>query len=366
MPLDRKHEQKLWDAFRKPIDEAFNRKGAERERQQAAMSAHDRAVLEAAKALEAANASGDAQKIRAAMAQLEAATRGQLAAAPAAASEEKVAAAPADGAPAASESEAPAPAEAAADAPPAEGEGAAPEAAAPAPAPKPAKPLIAMRGDDRPGARRAEAAPAGRGGKFGDRRDGRPGGRDARGGPGGDRGGRFGDRGDRRDGGGRFEGRPPREDRGPRLGDAAFRAQRDAVEAAQAQLKKLAAQAHGETVTQLLSAWQQRQPDQLPSAQELGRGVTGGTRSAWAQALQSAPQGSAAEPLLRLEMAAEVPTPAEHLDARRALQLQLLTRRNDPSPQETWAQDAGKVLAAAHDEATARRLQNALKVLMRK
>ena len=366
VPLDRKHEQRLWDAFRKPIDEAFNRKGAERERQQAAMSAHDRAVLEAAKALEAANASGDAQKIRAAMAQLEAATRGQLAAAPAPASEEKVAAAPADGAPAASESEAPAPAEAAADAPPAEGEGAAPEAAAPAPAPKPAKPLIAMRGDDRPGARRAEAAPAGRGGKFGDRRDGRPGGRDARGGPGGDRGGRFGDRGDRRDGGGRFEGRPPREDRGPRLGDAAFRAQRDAVEAAQAQLKKLAAQAHGETVTQLLSAWQQRQPDQLPSAQELGRGVTGGTRSAWAQALQSAPQGSAAEPLLRLEMAAEVPTPAEHLDARRALQLQLLTRRNDPSPQETWAQDAGKVLAAAHDEATARRLQNALKVLMRK
>ena len=26
VPLDRKHEQKLWDAFRKPIDEAFNRK----------------------------------------------------------------------------------------------------------------------------------------------------------------------------------------------------------------------------------------------------------------------------------------------------------------------------------------------------
>ena len=104
----------------------------------------------------------------------------------------------------------------------------------------------------------------------------------------------------------------------------------------------------------------------MPSAQELGRGVSGGTRNAWAQSLQSAPQGSAAEPLLRLEMAAEVPTPAEHLDARRALQLQLLTRRNDPAPAETWAQDAGKVLATAHDDATARRLQNALKVLMRK
>ncbi|WOP14532.1 DUF349 domain-containing protein [Ottowia sp. SB7-C50] len=361
VPLDRKHEQKLWDAFRKPIDEAFNRKSAEREQHAAAMSAHDRAVLEAAKALEAANASGDAQQIRAAMAQLEAATRGQAAAAaaPAPASAEKPAAAPADTAPAATETEAsPAP----------EGEGGdadAAESAAPAPAPKPAKPLIAMRGDDRPGAKRAEPAPAGRGGKFGDRPGGRPGGRDARGGPGGDRGGRFGDR----PGGGRFGDRPPRDDReprGPRLGDAAFRAQRDAVEAAQAQLRKLAAQAHGETLTQLLGAWADRQPDQLPSAQDLGRGVSGGTRGAWAQALQAAPQGSANESLLRLEMAAEVPTPAEHLDARRALQLQLLTRRNDPAPADTWAQDAGKVLATAHDEVTARRLQNALKVLMRK
>ena len=214
-----------------------------------------------------------------------------------------------------------------------------------------------MRGDDRPGAKRPEAAPAGRGGKFGDRRDGRPGpgGRDARGGPGaGGRGGeRFGDRG-------------PREDRGPRLGDAAFRAQRDAVEHAQAQLRKLAAQAHGETVTQLIGAWAARQPEQLPSAQELGKGVSGSTRTAWAQAVQAAPQGSASEALLRLEMAADVPTPADQLDARRALQLKLLTRRNDPSPAETWANDAGAVLGTAHDEPTARRLQNALKVLMRR
>ncbi|MDO5692835.1 MAG: DUF349 domain-containing protein [Pseudomonadota bacterium] len=363
VPLDRKHEQRLWDAFRKPIDEAFNRKSVEREKHAAAMSAHDKAVLEAAKALEAANASGDAQQIRAAMAQLEAATRGQLAAAPTPAAEEKPAEATTGDAPAAPENETPAATDEAAAPTTTEGEGAAPDAETPAA--RPAKPLIAMRGDDRPGAKRAEPAGAGRGGKFGDRRDGRPGGRDARGGPGGDRGGRFGDRGDRRDGG-RFGDRPPREDRGPRLGDTAFRAQREAVEAAQAQLKKLAAQAHGETLTQLLGAWQQRQADQLPSAQELGRGVTGGIRNAWVQALQAAPQGNAAEPLLRLEMAAEVPTPAEHLDARRALQLQLLTRRNDPAPADTWAQDAGKVLAAAHDEATARRLQNALKVLMRK
>jgi len=38
VPLDRRHEQKLWDAFRAPIDEAFNRKTAEREKASAAMS----------------------------------------------------------------------------------------------------------------------------------------------------------------------------------------------------------------------------------------------------------------------------------------------------------------------------------------
>ena len=38
----------------------------------------------------------------------------------------------------------------------------------------------------------------------------------------------------------------------------------------------------------------------------------------------------------------------------------------DPAPAQTWGQDAGKVLAAAHDAASARRLQNALKALLRK
>lgn len=86
---------------------------------------------------------------------------------------------------------------------------------------------------------------------------------------------------------------------------------------------------------------------------------------AWAQALGAAASGDAAEALLRLEMASEVPTPADHLDARRALQLKLLTRRNDPTPAQTWGQDVARVLASAHDAAAARRLQNALKVLMR-
>jgi hypothetical protein len=290
------------------------------------MSAHDKAVLEAAKALEAANASGDAQQIRAAMAQLEAATRGQREAvrAPAPEPEQKPAPAPADQAPAAPESAATEPPVTEA-AEPAEAGDAAPapaaEAAPPAPPPKPAKPLIAMRGDDRPGAKKAEPAGRAAAGKFGSR-PGAP-----RAGFGGERAGReYG-------GGGRFGDRPPREERGPRLGDAAFRAQRDAVEHAQAQLRKLAAQAHGEALTQLLGAWRERQPDQVPGVQELGRAVTPAVRAAWTQAIGGGGAADqAAEALLRLEMAAETPTPAEHLNARRALQLRLLTRRNDPAP----------------------------------
>ena len=96
--------------------------------------------------------------------------------------------------------------------------------------------------------------------------------------------------------------------------------------------------------------------------------MTPAVRTAWSQSVGAAPKSGndAAEALLRLEMAAEVPTPADQLDARRALQLKLLTQRGDPAPAQTWGQDAGKVLAAAHDAASARRLQNALKALLRK
>jgi hypothetical protein len=80
----------------------------------------------------------------------------------------------------------------------------------------------------------------------------------------------------------------------------------------------------------------------------------------------AAPAGRAAESLLRLEMAADAPTPADHIDARRALQLQLLTRRNDPAPAQTWVQDTAAVLTSPHDEVSARRLQNALKGLLRR
>ena len=89
-------------------------------------------------------------------------------------------------------------------------------------------------------------------------------------------------------------------------------------------------------------------------------------RSQWAQALQKAPSGDAGQALLRLEIASEAPTPAEHLSAKRLLQLQMLTRRNAPSPEQTWGEDAAAVLASASEGARARRLQNALKALLRK
>ncbi|MEF9966255.1 MAG: DUF349 domain-containing protein [Comamonas sp.] len=373
VPMDRRHEQKLWDAFRKPLDEAFARKTQQRERVQHHMSARDQAVLDASKALEAANHSGDAAKIQAALDGLQQALQAQQApveqepapapvpAAAPVASAEPEAAAPAADLDVAAETEVDAEAEVPQD-------GAEPqpeEAAVPAPAPAPvAKRVIAQRsGDDRPGMRRdAPAAPAGRGGKPGDRRDSRDG-RDSRG-PRPDRGqerrgpdDRFG-RGDRMD-------RAPREDRGPRLGDAAFRAQRDAVEHAQAALRKLATQAHGQALTQMMDAWSQRNAELLPNAQDLGR-LASGARNSWGQAIAAPAAGDGREAMLRLEMAAEVPTPAEHITARRALQLQLLTRRNDPSPQETWQQDVAKVLATGSDEASARRLQNALKALLKK
>ena len=344
--LDRKQEQKLWDAFRQPIDEAFARKSSARESSQAALTPHDKAVLDASKALEAAIAKGDAQQIRAAMQTLESVSRGEVVQAA-----KVVADAPAkDQAPEKQQTETPV-----ADQPPveqaADGSSESTESTPPPATPKaPPRPVVAVRGDDRPGQKRTEAAPAARGG-----RDGKPG-------------GKFGDKPSfGRDGkpsrdGGR-EGFAPR---GPRLGDAAFRAQRHALESAQDALRRLAAQAHGEVLTQLMHAWEKRDAAQVPAAQAIGNKLNPAQRTQWAQAVSAEAKGEVVTPLLRLEVAADLPTPAAHMDARRALQLQMLTRRNDPSPQMTWAADAAQVLGGAYDEGAARRLQAALKVLLKR
>lgn len=391
VPMDRRAEQKLWDTFRKPIDDAFERKTAQRQQDEAALGDHDRLVLDASKALDAANHTGDAQQIRSAVAALEAALRGQALArdAKAVADQPKPAtdtvAMVADtgtttpDAPAMTEqteqtaTDRPEPA--AADEESAATTDAATASAPVADAPaKPApRPVVAMRGDDRPGLRPGAAAPAaGRGGAFGDRKDGRrgaaagPGRGDGAGGPrGGDRGeSRFGAP---RDNHGGWPDRGGRDERPqtPRLGDAAFRAQRDALERAQMALRKLASQAHGEALSQLLGAWQARDPQQVPPAQEFGPRVPSGVRSGWQQALGAAPGQMADTALLRLEMAAELPTPAEHLEARRSFQLQLLTKRHEAPPAQTWAQDVGSVLKGGFEPNTERRLRAALKILLK-
>ena len=433
VPIERKQEQKMWDAFRKPIDDAFQRKTTEREKaaEQATKSLgeFDRMVLDAAKAVEAATATGDAQQIHAAAKALEAIVRGQV---PVAAPVPALVAAPA---PAAADSaisnqaadeviraqEAPesvaskfeaneaaevmgveatdsqatdagsdtsvAPASieeaAAAEETAIAAAEAAPEVdSAPAPvvaAVKPVKPVVAMRGDDRPGARRTEAAPsggAGRGGKFGDRKDA--------GKPGSHSGSRPGSKpgGPRQSTDNKFEPyRPEREDRprfaerdarpafearGPRLGDAAFRAQRDAFEAANMALKQLHVQAHGEVLTNVLTAWEKRDVALLPSVQDLGKAVPAALLGNWAKSVATPSGKDTAQALLRLEMAADVPTPAEHISARRMMQLQLLTKRNAPAPLETWGEDTAAVLAGAYDAANARRVQTVLKVLLKR
>lgn len=357
VPLERKHEQKLWEAFRQPIDEAFARKSTEREKASAALNEHDQRVLDASRALEAASASGDAQQIRVAMAELEAALAGQPVVAPVA--KAVAATKPQDQA----EAEAAAPethavAEVATEA--ASPEQPAEPAVTAAPAAQPKK-LVAMRGDDRPGMKKAEPAgrDARRNDRPGDRRDGAPGRPDARGG----RDARNTGAAPMRD---QRDWREDREPRGPRLGDAAFRAQRQAIESAQASLRKLAAQAHGEVLTQLMGAWEQRDAQLVPTVQALGPRLTPALRTAWVAAVSKSAGVLAGETLLRLEMAAEVPTPAEHLSDRRMLQLQLLTRRNAASPTETWGEDVAKVLASPFDAAVARRLQNVLKVLLKR
>jgi ATP-dependent RNA helicase SUPV3L1/SUV3 len=386
VPMERRQEQKLWDAFRKPIDDAFNRKTVEREKAEASLGARDRLVLDAAKALEAANAKADAQAIRAAMSALDAALHGHAQAQAdvkaAGAQESAAKAAQEHGqatAPAAVENQDAALEDSALDAAPplvpptSSDESTSDPATPPVPvaASKPApKPVVAMRGDDRPGMKKeAPAANA----KWGDRKDG--GGRTGRDGKSGSsfgasRAPRGNDRGDSGP-----QGRNASWQEVPRLGDAAFRAQRDALENAQMALRSLAAQAHGEALTQLLTAWEKRDSALVPSAQDLGGKANASARGAWVQALggdpkvpsrsgASAPDAQTA--LLRLEMAAETPTPAEHMTARRMLQLQLLTKRNDPAPSQTWPKDVAAVLQGEFEAGAARRLQNVMKVLLKR
>jgi len=95
------------------------------------------------------------------------------------------------------------------------------------------------------------------------------------------------------------------------LGDQAYRAQRQAFEQAQFALKKLSAMAHGESLTQLLGAWEMRDSERVPALKELGQRVQASDRVAMVQAIKTDASKGADQfktALLRLEMAAEQPT----------------------------------------------------------
>ncbi len=353
--LERKLAQKLWDAFRQPLDEAFQRKTQDRGSQTQALSAHDQLVLEASHALEKAIAQGDVSAIRQAMQHLNQVVTAQ----PGSAAANPVPPEPTvqAEAPLSSEvslpSEAPVSSEAAvSDGQVAEEQATNSEISEPIKAeakpPMPAKKVVAVRGDDRPGQKKTEPVVAGR---FGDKPGARRNERDAP--------SRRSDRDAPRS-------RESFAERGPRLGDTAFRAQRHAVEQAEAALKKLAMQAHGEVLVHVLSAWKLRQAEQLPAAKELGQRITAAQRQEWVQAIKTDAKGESSTALLRLEMAAEVNTPADYQADRRALQLQLLTKRHEAPPTQTWAQDVSTVLQAAFTPDAEQRLQNVLRVLLRR
>ena len=155
VPVERKLAQKLWDAFRQPLDEAFSRKTQSRAAAPAQnLSEHDKAVMAAAEELEKAIAQGDAAQIRQAMAHVNAVSAGQ-AAAPAATPPAPVATPP--------EEDASPPSS---DAPEGEPTVQPDEAVAPAPKVVVVKKVVAVRGDDRPGQKKTEPAAAGR---FGDK-----------------------------------------------------------------------------------------------------------------------------------------------------------------------------------------------------
>ncbi len=335
MPIERRLSQKLWESFRQPLDEAFARspkpaRGAPRSGSaapSAPLNAHEQQVMAAIQALDDAIAARDAARIQAAREAL------QVALHPPAASASAIPATPPTEAPAVAEGEA-SPEGAAESADTAE---------APKPAAAPAKPLIAVRGDDRHKAVRAEVPGAGPRGQGA--RPGKPMGRGQR-------------------DGGREGGRDDRAPRGPRLSDTVFHAQRQIQEKADKALRQLSAQAHGEHLHELMQAWKGRDPQAVPPAKQLGKSLTASQWQAWQAAVAAAPQAAPVTQWVRLDMAAGLPTPAQEQDARRAYQLQLLTQRQAPSPEQTWAEDVAKLLASEHTEAGERRLQDALKVLL--
>lgn len=111
--------------------------------------------------------------------------------------------------------------------------------------------------------------------------------------------------------------RPPREDRGPRLGDTCAFA--PSVTRSRAPRPPCASWRRRRRAKSSPNCWVPGNNDGAALLTRRTWGAACRRRSpfTWAQAISGAPGGDAGEALLRLEMAADVPTPADQLDAAR-------------------------------------------------
>ncbi len=416
MPLERHQEQRLWDQFRQALDAVFAAKDEVRKQQRAAQQAAEKPTLDAIATVAAATAAGDAQAIQHALQQLDAALHGvpnvasptatALAEAPSNATPPP--AAEAATAPAASGAPSVATATAAcsddhshasgdvsaapgfhvasgSEAPAANNSSATPAPEAPQAVAVPRR-VVAVRGDDRPPAQKfasALLAQAKAGGRnkseakpmHGDRRhEGRshhghssdrlaqatrPGAGD-RGAQSGARNDQRAERSEQRSG---WTERVADRDERLRLSRDTLDAARQARACAQKQLRALAAQAHGASVSQVLQAWHSRDSALLPRPVEAGRLAP--ALPTWTKALAQNSKGvqtAAQEALLQLEIATELPSPAAYQAARRMLQLKMLTQRGGPDA-HAWQQQVAHVLQSPHNEESATRLLAILKTL---
>jgi ATP-dependent RNA helicase SUPV3L1/SUV3 len=339
--IDRKNEQKLWNLFREQLDKAFENKTKLREQSQViSLSAHDQAVSQAARAVRDACQSRDVSIIQATLSSLNNIMQGSI-------PELAQQVIPIATTPISSEITESLNSNVKNDVLHEEQkynnsstEESYSNLITPFVATSSTKKIVAMRGDDRPNANKNTVIQSSHSDK---------------------------NKVPRKDG--RFDSKNKNDTRlpTPRLADSVFRSQKEASDQAKILLKQLSQQVHGQSFDILQEAWEKRDGTLLPTAQQFGvKAVTNLVRSNWLLALENKyPSKLDSETaLLRLEIAADIPTQAEYQVARRQLQMQLLTKRNDPGPKETWTEDVANAISSKYTQKDGGRLSKAVKQLL--
>ncbi|MDI9336249.1 MAG: hypothetical protein QM520_04385 [Gammaproteobacteria bacterium] len=131
-------------------------------------------------------------------------------------------------------------------------------------------------------------------------------------------------------------------------------------------LKELKQRVYGDLVQQIVDAWEQRNVELLPSLRDLGKQVNATMRSKWLDALSKvAHTEELGAWLLRLEVAADVPSPAEFVTQRRLLMLSNLSSKNKSPPSLTWAEDLAQVFLGTFNQRAGQRMVKILPALLK-